>query len=210
MPAPPAWYPGRHQPQYNQPGNPIAGGQPSMAPGLAYPGGVIPAPAHARGVEAWSDRKGQSFRSDGTNQVWVFETPVFDLRPGVSDAYGNIAAATPINHEGAYGLNIYLCLLVSTDGALPPARVTDIRAEYWEDGNNLNGSDATLRRLTQDIDVTEQLIAGGTTIVAPVGASPIILTPCVYGLRFWKVSLRLTIPGVAAITEPFWIQGMLH
>ena len=90
-----AFTPGRGPLVYNQPGNPLYPG-----PDLQHPqtnqSGLLPGtPQVPRGAEAWCDVRGHSFASDGTNQVWTWESPVFDLRPGVSAAYGQIPAAVP-------------------------------------------------------------------------------------------------------------------
>ena len=175
------------------------------------PGGLLPGVAVTRGVEAWSNLSFQAFVSDGTNQVWTWESPVFDLRPGMSAAYGHIPAAVPINHEAALGQSVYLVLIVGENtGTFAPADTVGIQADYWEDGNALQAANPELLRLTQVIPCTETLLAGGTSAVFPFGASPISFTPVVPCLRFWKLSFRLTIAGVAAITPPYFIQASLH
>lgn len=204
-----AFEPYRQQPQFNQPGNALRS-SPNMMHPNNNPGGMLPAPVHARGVEAWSDFRHQQFLSDGTNQVWLWQSVLFDLRPGMSDAYGFIPAAQPINHEGALGLNIYLGLIFGTRGTSPLAIQTNLQVEYWEDGHNTSAESLGLTRLTQDIDITDTILAGGTRTTAPVGASPIAFTPCMLGLRFWQVSVRVTIEGVVAITEPYYLSACIH
>lgn len=212
MPADP-WYPHRNQAQYNGPGNPY-----TNPPDLNHPaynrGGTLPGPNIGNAQpSAWSRRDNQLFRSDGTNQVWTWESPIFDLRPGLAASYGYIPSAVPINHEPALGQSIYLVLIVGdtkVSGAVPIAGVPGIKAEYWEDGNNLTSQNNELMRLTQVLDVTETLLAGGISTATPTGASAFQFTPCITAMRYWKLSFRLTIEGVATITEPYFIQGLLH
>ena len=108
-------------------------------------------------------------------------------------------------------MSFYLTLIVGeASGVTPPALTAGMTAEYWEEGNNLRAEDAQLMTLTQINDVTETLLAGGVSLVAPFGASPFSFTPCMIGLRFWKLHFRLTIAGVAAIARPYLIQACLH
>jgi hypothetical protein len=211
MPLPPipAWTPQRSQPENHQPGNPLYN-----PPGMQHPywnaGGLLPGTIPPRGPDAWCSTESQNFRSDGTNQTWTFSTPVFDLRPGLSVAYGNIPAATPINRDASYGLNTYLVLIIGTRGGAPPSLVAGMEAHYWEDGNCVQADNPQILRLTKIIDVTTILQAGGDRIVDPDrGASPFSFTPCVQGLRHWRLNLRLTIAGVAPITAPLFIQAAL-
>lgn len=209
-PTPNPQYPNRDQPSYGQQGNPFGPGPNMRHPGT-NPVGAIPAQPQSRGVEAWSQRQGQQFASDGINQVWTYNTALFDLRPGLNTALGFASPAVPINHEGALGLNIYLNMIIGTvTGVVPIASRGGLRAEYWEVGNNVNGDNLELMTLTQIIEISDTVLAGGTATVAPFGASPISFTPCVLGLRYWQVFLRLTIDGVAAITEPYFINVCLH
>lgn len=207
------WQPGRLPPVNHQPGNPLYSG-PDMQHPPSNRSGMLPAtPQIPRGAEAWgSGFVSQSFASDGVNQVWEWQSPLFDLRPGVSAAYGMTPAATPINHEGALGQAVYLVLIVGeATGSSPPALVPGIRAEYWEDGNNLASGEQDVMRLTQDINCTAQLLSGGVRrTTRPFGASPLSFTPCVPALRFWRLGFRLTIEGVAPITDAFFLQANLH
>lgn len=212
--------PGREQPAFNQPGNPLR-----SSPNLNHPSsnnsGLLPGmPSVPLPVMAWTDFQTQHFVSDGTNQVWRWESPVFDLRPGMSIAYGNIPAAVPINHEGALGQAIYLILEVGdSSGVTPPSTRTGITAAYWEDGNvvSMNQNNALLSRYTKIINVSDQLYAGGdisTTstpfVGPPFGASIFQFPPCVSSLRFWKLTFQLTIEGTTAITDPYFIRACLH
>lgn len=209
-PTPAPQYPAREQPSFNQQGNPFGMG-PNMRHPISNPVGAIPAQAQPRGVEAWSQRQGQQFLSDGTNQVWTYNTALFDLRPGLNTALGFASPAVPINHEGAYGLNIYLSMLIGTvAGLVPIASRGGLRAEYWEVGNNVNADNLDLMTLTQTIEITDLVLAGGTSTTFPFGASPLSFTPCVLGLRYWQLFLRLTVEGVTAITEPYFINVCLH
>lgn len=206
-----AFEPGRRPLVHNQPGNPLYG-QPSLEHPAWNPSGLLPGtPTTPRGVEAWCDNQGQRFASDGTNQVWTWESPVFDLRPALSAAYGIIPSAVPINHEAAIGQSVYLVLIVGeSSGVSPPAASVGISADYWEDGNGCQADNGQLFRLSQVVPCTTNLLAGGVSIVAPFGASAISITPCVTSLRFWKVSFRLTFAGVAAVARPYFIQASLH
>lgn len=205
-----AFEPGRGQPVFNQQGNPLYS-QPNLRHPQTNPGGLIPGPALPRGPEAWSDHQGQRFQSDGANQVWLWESPVFDCRPALSASYGIIGAAVPINNEGALGRSIYLTVIVGeASGTTAPATTPGIICEYFEDGSCVQAENAQLQRLTQDIDITETLLAGGISAVQPFGASPMSFVPVVVGLRFWKLSVRITIPGVAAITLPYFLEASLH
>lgn len=175
-------------------------------------GGVIPGPNIA-GLQpsAWQRLDEQLFASDGTNQVWTWESPTFDLRPGLAESYGIIPSATPINHEAALGQSVYLVLIVGTvTGVVPIAGVAGVSAAYWEEGNNLASNDNTLMQLTQIVDCTETLLSGGISTTTPFGASAFQFTPCVTSIRFWKLVFQLTIAGVAPITEPYFIQALLH
>lgn len=184
----------------------------SMEPPASRPGGILPAVLVARGMDAWFCNTKQAFRSDGTNQVWTLACPVFDLRPGLQDATGKMQAVVPINHEAALGLNVYLTWLIgSRAGQHPPALTIGLTAHYWEDGNNVDP--ATLYRLTQEIEITDTVLAGGTTIAAPStpgGASLLQISPCQVGLRFWRPCIRLTIAGTTPITSDFFIQTGVH
>lgn len=209
-PTPSPQFPPRAQPSYNQQGNPFGPG-PNMAHPGTNPVGAIPAQAQPRGVEAWSQRQGQQFASDGTNQVWVWNSALFDLRPGLNTAQGFGSAAVPINHEGAFGLNIYLNILIGTTaGVTPIASAAGLRAHYWEVGNNVNSDNLELTTLTQEIEISDTVLAGGTSTTYPFGASPVSFTPCNLGLRYWQVFFRLTIEGVAPITEPYFINACIH
>lgn len=206
IPLPP-WGPQRLPPENHQPGNPLYSG-PNMHPPAWNPGGLLPGPSVVSGPLAWATTESQNFRSDGTNQVWTFQTPLFDCRPGLSAAYGIVPAAVPIAHDGALGLNIYLTLIVGTRTGAPPALVAGMEAAYWEEGSALNA--LSLVSLTKVIDITAQLQAGGDQVAAPRGASPFSFTPCVPGCRLWKLNFRLTIPGVAPITAPLFVEAALH
>ena len=82
----------------------------------------------------------------------------------------------------------------------------NLLVEYWEVGNNINADNTQLMTLTQDIEITDLVLAGGTALVAPIGASPLGFTPCVLGLRFWQVFMRFTILNGAGIAvEPYFI-----
>ena len=205
-----AFTPGRLQPQYTQQGNPLGPG-PDMRHPATNPSGLLPAPTIPRSPEAWSDSQGCRFVSTGTDQVWLWESPVFDLRPGVSAAYGQIPSAVPINHEAALGQGIYMVVLIGeSSGTTPPASTNGIRVEYFENGNGCQAGSPQLMRLTQDIDITEVVLAGGVRNAVPFVASPVSFTPCVVALRFWQVSIRVIIPGVAPITLPYFLQASLH
>lgn len=207
---PPSWSPQRIPPGNHHPGNPLYS-QAQLQHPLQNVGGLLPGPANTTAPLAWSKLDFANFASDGTNQVWTFDTPIFDLRPGVSQAYGQIPAATPINHEGALGQAVYLVAIVGeSSGTTPPASTTGIICEYFEDGSGVQAQNGLMNRLTQDIDITETLLAGGISTVVPFGASPLSFTPCVSALRFWRLTIRLTIGGVAPITLPYYIQASLH
>lgn len=206
------WKPHRPFPTSHNPGNPVLPQGPDMQHPPWNPGGLLPGPNLATAQpSAWGRRDNQLFTSDGTNQVWTWESPIFDLRPGLAASYGQIPEAVPINHEPALGQSVYLSVVIGTvSGVVPIAGVAGVSATYWEDGNNLISRDVQLMRLTQIIDCTETLLSGGVSTVRPFGASAFQFTPCVTSLRFWKLTLQITISGVAPITEPYFIQGLLH
>jgi len=167
------------------------------------------------GPLAWADRQGQAFRSDGVNQVWTYCTDVFDLRPLVSEAYGHIPNARPINHEGALGQSVYLNLIVGeSSNTIPPALRFGMRAETWQVGSGISPAAVDLYQITKPTDVTIALLAGGDALTPPfAGGSPasvFSITPTTISLRFWQVYFRLTVPGVAAVVEPYFIQASLH
>lgn len=206
----PPWTPQRLDSPQNQPGNPLAPG-PNLAQPPWNPGGVLPGPAVTRGLDAWAQEYSRDFLSDGTNMVWTWESPVFDLRPGLATSYGQYPHAVPINHEAALGQSVYLVLIVSErTGTAPPAAAVGLHADYFEDGNGIRANNGQLLRLTQTIPVDDTLLAGGISLVAPFGASAFSFTPCVNALRFWKLTFRLTFEGLGAITLPYTIQASLH
>jgi len=204
--------PGRSQPGMNQPGNALQS-QPDLRHPASNPSGLIPGmPQVPRAVEAWGDIQYNQFRIDatGANQVWRYQTPVFDLRPGLSTSYGIIPDAVPINHEGAYGMSVYLVLVVGEDTGTRPPAATTFEALYWEYGNPLQARNGRLVTLTQQQDVTEQLLGGGISLVAPFGASAFSFTSCTPGLRFWQLNFQLTSFGPAPVTLPYYVQACLH
>lgn len=211
------WSPGRYQHAPDNLINPLFSGNPLQHPG-DNPSGLYPGmPPVPFGALAWTDYQTQRFRSNGTNQVWTWESPVFDLRPGMSVGYGQIPAAIAINHEGAYGQGVYLNLVVGESvGGVPPATRSNMTAFYWSDGNTITVTDqASLQNLTQVIEVTDQLQAGGTNTAVtnpngPFGASVFSFSPPVSGLRFWKLTFQLIVDGVGAVTEPYFIQASVH
>lgn len=217
MPNPP-YVPGRQPPHFDvRAGNPLYP-QPSMSPPPWNPGGLNPAVATARGVDLWTDHVTVDFQSNGTDYVWTYLTPVFDLRPGATLANAASANAVPINHEAALGQSVYLMLqLFSASGTLAPAALPTMRAAYWEDGNIL--SSMPMRRLTQVIDVTDLLNAGGTTteviingnVTTPGPCSVFQFTPVAPGLHFWRLGFQLTIPGLGLPAGvDFILEGSLH
>jgi hypothetical protein len=210
------WYPHRQPPQFVSPGNPAIQG-PDLNPAPWNRGNTLPGPNVVQQPIAWARRDNQLFRSDGTNQVWTWESPVFDLRPGLAASYGQIPSAEPINHEPALGQSVYLVVIIGTMGpapgvptAVPIAGVAGVSAAYWEDGNNLASENGELMRLTDVLDCTETLLSGGVSTAPPYGASAFQFTPCVTAIRYWRVSLRITVSGIAAIPDPYFIQGLLH
>lgn len=212
------WSPGRYVTASNTLVNPLENNFDLTHPG-DNPSGLMPGmPPIPLGALAWSDFQGQAFRSNGTDQVWTWNSPVFDLRPGMSNGYGAIPAAIPINHEGAYGQGIYLNLVVGeSSGTVPIATRANTKAFYWSDGNVVTVTDPTsLYNLTQVIEVTDQLQAGGINTTSttpagpPFGASVFSLSPPVAGLRFWQVHFRLEVEGNAAVTLPYFIQACIH
>lgn len=193
---------------------PAGGNLLTSSPPMAQPpwdqSGRIPGNPPARLADAWSDQQGQQFKSDGTNQVWEYVSPLFDLRPGQQSA--NLLGpvnAVPINHEAALGQAVYLTLLIcSPGGASPPAIIPGMTCYYWEDGNP--NSSQPIYRLTEDIEITDIMQAGSTRVTVPFGGSALSFTPSMPAMRFWRVGIRLTIPGVAAVTNDLMILGALH
>lgn len=210
--------PGREQPVLNNEVNPLYGGASLRHPSWS-PGGHQPVnPQVPFGVMAWTAHTTQRFKSNGTDQVWLWESPVFDLRPGMSIAYGTFPAAVQINHEGALGQAIYLNLAVGeSSGTVPPSTKAGMKAYYWSDGNvvMVNANNTAIQNMTQVIEVTDQLQAGGTNTVitnpsGPFGASVFSFSPPAAALRFWKLTFKLVVDGVTPITEPYFIQACLH
>jgi len=167
-------------------------------------------------MEAWTGQQGQQFKADGLgNQVWQWWTPLFNLRPGLDAAMGVASPATPINHEGALGLNIYLnAMFASKAGAMtPPALISDITVTVSEYGNPSDAYDP--RQLTPERDVTDDFLAGGTNTGTPgvppyPGASLICVTPCQPSLRYWAVRFTLSIVSAIAINNDMYVQATLH
>lgn len=203
----------RRQPRFNAPGNPLYGG-----PDLTHPptnkSGILPGALQKRGVEIWSERKAQAFRTNaaGTAQVWTYNTPVFDMHPGASAASGMPQNAFPINHDSSYGLSVYLVMILGGGvGAIPWALRFGLTATYWEVGSAISSQAAELLQLTQAVPVTTQIQSGATVAAgAYQPASPLSFEPCVTGLRFWQVFLQVTIAQVAPIADPYFIQAGLH
>lgn len=206
--------------RYNPP-SPLPGGDPpgTPSPGMAHPpynpGGIYPGESSKRGSEAYGEPRGQNWQFDAGTSLWqwVISTPVLNLRPGLMTALGNAGtvAAFPVNHDAALGLNCYLNVLLGCEktGLIAPAGWPLIQCEYWEDGHTTSADQ--LYRLTQIIDITDTLIAGGTLTASPFGGSNLNFTPPA-GLRFWRLNVRLSIPGIAG-TQPAtnWVAWlMLH
>lgn len=189
-----------------------------MEPPAWNPGGLNPSVIVPRGAESWTDEQSLQFKSDGTDQVWTYHTPVFDLRPGVTLASSSGMSAVPINHEAALGQSIYVILMIfSRSGATPIALRGKIQAFYWEDGNNT--TPYPMHRLTEEIEVSDTLYAGGTTIqtttpdgnvIVPGGASVFSFSPCVPGMHFWRVGLKLVVAGTTAVTNDYCLRGAVH
>lgn len=171
------------------------------------PSGAYPGPVVARGLDAFSRKYGERWVWDAGASVyrWTVELPIFDLRPGLGTAYGNAGGKvnpTPINHEAALGLNIYLNVLFYAEPTFAaPATIPKLKVDSWEDGNPSTSD--TMYRLSRVIDITDIFQAGGDTAGItpgePQGGSLIAMTPCVTALRFWRPRIRLTIPGVVGV-----------
>lgn len=196
--------------------NPVASPSPNLQPPAWNPGGLNPAVMVARGMEAWTGRQAQQFAADGLgNQVWTWWTPLFNLRPGLDTALGIQSPATPINHEGALGLNVFLNVMFASASGLmtPPALLADITVTLSEYGNPSDATD--VRQLTPERDVTDDFLAGGTNI-GPVGVPPypgasvLNVTPSQAHLRYWQVRFTLTIVSAVAITNDICVQATLH
>lgn len=194
--------PGRPQLPY-----PLPSGEPPGTPGAGMqhpsynPAGYYPGPAVTRTLETYGEERGQRWVFNATDSLWqwMFSTPVFDLRPGITPALGNAGATAgrPVNHEGALGLNHYLNVLVtSPSGTTPPASWPFITCDYWEDGHSTSAD--RVDRLTFDtVAITDTLLAGGNIAGATLsGGSNLNFYPPP-GLRFWRVHVRLNVPGVA-------------
>lgn len=210
MAQPPPWYPHRLQPNWTQQGNPVTN-PPDMQHPPWNPGGLLPGPAVVSGPSSWSKRDVLTFVSDGTNQVATWETPVFDLRPGVTNADTQMQAAYPINHEAALGQSVYLVVVVTNPAGTIALASRVGTFEYWEDGHPLTADNAQLIRLTQDIVITDTVQAGGTrTATPPFGGSGLNFTPSLVSLRFWKIGIRFTIDGLVPVAEPYTVLAMCH
>lgn len=191
----PPYVPGHSSASGLQPGNPLYPG-PSMQPPPWNPGGLLPAVVTARGLERWNDKQMSAFALTGGNQIWTYRTTVFDLRPGATQADGAGVRAFPINHEAALGAGIYLTMLIG--GTTPPAAIPNMTVTYVENGNNVAQN---MRRLTQDVDCTDLVQGGGTTLSPPIGASCLNFTPSQPGLRFWQCEVTFTILGAGPVSS---------
>ena len=206
-PAPP-YFP-NHGGQYvpNNPGNPF-GPPPNLTNQTGTnPGGMLPASVVGRGLERWTGVQGQQFKDvAGANQVWLWQSPLLDLRPGAAQATGSPVDAVPVNHEAALGLGVYLnVLILSRNGANPPATIPGMIVTTWETGNNLTSAERFT--LSPEQDITEQVQSGGTSTAKPYGASPLSFTPSCTGWHFWQVNIRFTIPGGSPISYDLLIQA---
>jgi hypothetical protein len=174
-----------------------------MAPPAYNPNGINPGYSPSRGLEAYADERGQAFAFDSGSSEWrwTFQSALFELRPGLVPAMGlaGVVAPYPINHEAALGLNIYLNVCIySVGGLVPPAAWPNLNCYYWEDGSTTTAD--RVFRITQEQNVTDTMQAGGTQTTEPTGASNLNFTPPV-GMRFWRLNIRLSIPGVVG-TRP--------
>jgi hypothetical protein len=206
-PAPP-YFP-NHGGQYvpNNPGNPFWPGPNLVNQTGVNPGGMLPGQVVGRGLERWTGVQGQQFKNVADeNQVWLWQSPLLDLRPGAAQATGSPVDAVPVNHEAALGLGVYLNVLIaSRNGANAPAAIPFMTVTAWEQGNNLSSADTYM--LSQKQDITEQVQSGGTNGFKPYGASPLSFTPSCTGWHFWQVCIEFTIPGAVPIGYDLFIQA---
>lgn len=186
---------------------------PDMAHPPYNPGGMYPGEASKRGVEVYGEPVGQNWQFDAVDSVWrwTVSTPVLNMRPGLMTALGNAGTVTayPVNHDAALGLNCYLNVLFGCESAnnVAPAAWPLISCDYWEDGHSTSADQ--LYRLTQVINVTDTLIAGGTLSVSPFGGSNLNFTPPA-GLRFWRLNVRLSVPGVVDVRpSTAWVAWLM-
>lgn len=197
MPAPP-WYPHRVDVRYTQPGNPALGPDGDLSfPGW-NPGGLNPGAMYPLGMSKWEADQSQLFQSDGTNQVWTWQTPVFDLRPEWKTNDSQLTSGFPVNHAGLMGLNVYINFLLTNAGGVAPALLNSLTATYVEHVSLINTEQ--MFQMHPDVDISDTIRAGGTSITPPYGGSLFQIYAPV-GVRFWRVSITLTIEGVAAVTE---------
>lgn len=209
-PAPP-YFP-NHGGQYvpNNPGNPFGPGPNLVNMTGVNPGGMLPGVVVGRGLERWTGAQGQQFRNVlDANQVWLWQSPLLDLRPGAGQAEGSPQNAVPVNHEPALGLGIYLSVMVaSRNGANPPATIPNMTVTAWEQGNNLSSGQVFM--LSPPQDITEQVQSGGTSSVQPYGASALSFTPSVTGWRFWQQCVAFSIPGATPITYDLFVSAVTN
>lgn len=200
----PAWTPQRLQGGPGDPGNPLVGPGPDMAPPPWNPGGMLPTVPFTRTMEAWSDISSARWVNNAdTTWDWTWNTCLFDLRPGLKESDSTPTPSQPINHEAALGLSVYLSVMIyCTAGVPPPASVPSLRGYTWEEGcvlgtsgSTLGGQDRIYRFTPEDgNEITDIILAGGTSTSPPYGASSLNFTPSFPGLRFWRLRLRLTVP----------------
>lgn len=206
-PAPP-YFPNHGGPYIpNNPGNPFGPGPNLQNRTGVNPGGMLPGVVVGRGLERWTGVQGQQFKNVlDLNQVWHWESPLLDLRPGAAQAEGAPQNAVPVNHEAALGLGVYLGVLIfSRGGTQPPSRIPYMTGVWWEQGNNLTSGE--VYQLNQAQDCTEQIQSGGDSLVRPFGASVLSFTPSVTGWRFWQIVIELTIPGANPVNYDLLIQA---
>jgi hypothetical protein len=206
-PAPP-YFP-NHGGQYvpNNQGNPFWSNPNLVNQTGVNPGGMLPGVVVGRGLERWTGVQGQAFKNVAdTNQVWLWQSPLLDLRPGAAQAEGSPQNAVPVNHEPALGLGVYLSVLIaSRNGTTPPATIPFMTVTAWEQGNNLTSGEVYM--LSPKQDITEQVQSGGTQTTKPYGASALSFTPSMTGWRFWQVCIEFTIPGATPINYDLFAQA---
>jgi hypothetical protein len=164
-------------------------------------GGTMPGATPKLPQSFWTQHFDPVFRPHPDNSgryLAVVQTPLLDLRPEYAPSDPNPTTAFPINRSAALGSGAYFRAAILNE----PARHGDTRFFIRHEGHVYRaGVGVAIYRLTEDIEITAAVRAGGYTLAGPdglEGASVVSAEPPADGLRFWRVVLTM-VQTVAAV-----------
>ncbi len=142
-----------------------------------------------------------------TDTVWeaTWYSPLFDLRPEFAETDERVNAGVPINRSPALGGGVFMRILFVDQ----PAFYGDTDWFVRMEGHVYRSR--PLYRLTEEIDITTTINAGGYTSGNVVGASPFDCEPPASGIRFWRVIVRAeqtAVPG--ATPRPYGLHAAVY